>query len=233
MSDDIDQIPDEAIDELNSIGEKLSPTEFQHLYLESLIADARSAQSESQERGYSWPFESGPAKVWNITSQIGIDRDFVSWWLVAQAFHEDGSPVYLVQANEQNKNLVKIETSELSQLSRAFQAAEEHWLEEVDSDEDFTDTGQGSPPPPPSELPSRITEKQWEYVIDEEEAQNVDRTLAIRRAAALDNGKLQTYVLEYRGENSSDELPSPIGTFWGHHSSHFMRVIEEAAGMLE
>lgn len=229
MDENIDQIPDEVMDELESIAEKLSANELQRLHIESLIDDA----IDDQKGEYSWPYESGPSKVWNITFQTGIDRDFVNWWLVAQAIQKDGTPLYLVQVDEKTMSLVKVEISEIHKLSKAFQAAEEHWFEEVDSEKDFTDTERSSPPPTPSETPpSRTAEERWEYVVDKEGSQNGKKTLAIRRAPALDNGDLRTYVLERRNGNSSDDLPSPIGTFWGHHSGHFMSVLDDAASRL-
>lgn len=233
MSDDIDQIPDEAMDELESMFGNLSTNEQLRLHIELLIDEAKDAQSDDQEREFSWPYESGPSKVWNITFQAGIDRDFVNWWLIAQAIEKDGTPIYLVQTDDVNLSRVEVGISELSELSNAFQAAEEHWLEEYDSEEDLKDIGRSSPPPTPSETPPPKTgEEQWTYVANEKETQNGGRALAIRRAAALDNGKFRAYVLEHQSESSSDELPSPIGTFWGHHSSHFMRVFEEAASQL-
>jgi len=104
MDDEDVDLPDEIHEMLRGGLEsgKISIEDLVLGQLEALITEAhedyqqRYGKDETSSLAYSEPYKSGPAMVWRLTDQIGIDADHVAWWFAALALSEDGSPFYIV-----------------------------------------------------------------------------------------------------------------------------------------
>lgn len=221
MEPNWDEFPDESEQKIKSLTEDMSLQEIFSNLVEALINEALEAPGES----YREPYVSGSMAVWDITSQIGIDTDIVRWWLVTLAYKQDGSPIFLVTTDGDVMKRAKIERSELSKLADGFEAADEHSMRERMQNETNSDKNESLS----SEVsPKKITEAEWDYIVDEEAAKRDEQTLVIRRSPALDNESLGAYVLERRNVSGSNNSLVSIGAFLGHHGLRFANTMREA-----
>lgn len=243
MDDNSDGIPEELEDNIESIFNEYNPSADELILLqiqalieeaeEELMAEYKKADKDDFVDFYDGPYESGPSMLWRLTDQIGIDSDFVTWWFAAVSLNDDGSPFYLVHERLDQIQLNKVELENLPKLADGFRAAEEHNLENMVQRNDQEDDGEGATLPSPSDIqPDQISDEGFEFVIDPEAMQNGEQTIAIRRAPALDQGSLATYVIERRNHPKEGEIPTPIGAFWGHHGGLFQSKIEDAFNRL-
>ncbi|USZ70519.1 hypothetical protein [Natronosalvus halobius] len=232
----VDEIPEELRSDIESFFEEYDPSlkDLIFLQVEVLIEEAEDEFLEEWEKSdeeaniYSKPYESDGAMIWRLTEQIGIDADFVTWWLAAISFNDDGGPFYLVHERSDQIRLSGVKLEDLPRLAEGFQAVEKHWLEERDQQKVEETRQEGTSLPAVSEIPpAKFTDDDWEWILDSKAAKSGGDTLAIRRAPVLDQGSLSTYVLERRNA-SKDDSSIPIGAFWGHHGGFFQSAIEEA-----
>lgn len=223
MGPNWDDVPDEFEEKIRSLSEEMPVEDILSNQTAALITEAIEDPPES----FSEPYESGSMAAWDITFQTGIDTDFVQWWLVALAYNQDGSPIFLVKLHGDVIERTKIGKSELPKLADGFEAADKHSMDERMKTETTSDKNKSLPLSGTS--PKKITETEWEYVVNEEAAKKNEQTFVIRRAPALDSESLGTYVLEKRNVSKSSDSPVSIGAFWGHHGLRFAERMRDAA----
>lgn len=226
MEPNWDDLPDDFEEKIKSLTEDRSLEEISSNLTAALINEA----IEDLDESYSEPYVSEPMVVWQITFQMGIDIDIVQWWLVTLAYEQDGSPIFLVKIHGDTMERAKIKRSELSKLADGFEAAEEHSMRERMQHETSSDKNESLSSEVP---PKKITETDWEYIVDEEAEKRDEQTLVIRRAPALDNESFGTYVLERRNVSGSSNSPISIGAFWGHHGLDFANRMRDAVSRYE
>jgi|GEM_PF-720212 hypothetical protein len=108
--------------------------------IEALIKEAqeefreRDSDGSTSSANYYDPYKSGPAMIWRLTDQMGIDAEQVSWWFAALALKDDGAPFYLIHTGLKDdaveRDICGIQKANRLALADAFEAAERHHLGE-------------------------------------------------------------------------------------------------------
>jgi hypothetical protein len=238
VSDDFEDLPDEAQAELDELMDQFDPSidELLMFQIEALITEAEeqwaaeleAADTDVSVNPYTEPYELGPAKLWRLTDQGGIDSEFVTWWLASLALEDDGSPLFLVHDAADEITINKVERSALPRLADAFAAVEEHHRDQVTATSETQSRADETPPVPSDLSPTKFSEDNWDYVVSPAAVEAGETSLAIRRAPVLDTDTLKTYVVELWNHPKNGDIPSPVGAFWGHHATLIKARIEDA-----